>query len=348
MKSWILALVGSLVLTLITLVILLAWPIPRQELFIISIVEFFVGFVLIGLLLELLFFRHIKAIYDMLDKMEQDNYSNPNLSINSKLNPLLRINKEFHSYGSRKHDEINRLKELAKFRREFIADISHELKTPLFAAQGFVHTLMDGAVEDKTVRDKFLKNAARSLDGLDMLVEDLLTISQIESGEIKMHIESFDVVALGLKVIDQMEVKAEKKQLRLLLENEEDEKIIVLADYRRINQVLTNLVSNAIRYTNEESDIFLRFLETESDVQCSVIDRGVGIPEEDLGRIFERFYRVDKSRSKGGTGLGLAIVKHIIEGHNSEVQVVSNVGKGSTFCFRLSKGNLNEISSNYE
>ncbi|MCP4457024.1 MAG: two-component sensor histidine kinase [Cytophagales bacterium] len=310
---------------------------------IISLIEFILSFVVIGLLLEFLFFRHIKAIYEMFDKMEGDDYDGSNLSIDSQLNPLLRINKELHSYGSRKQEEINRLKERAKFRREFVADISHELKTPLFAAQGFVHTLMDGAVKDKEVRDKFLKNAARSLDGLDMLVEDLLTISQIETGEIKMHFESFDIIALSLKVIEQMEPKAEKKGLRILLENEEDEKVAVQADYRRVYQVLNNLVSNAIKYTKDESDIFLRFVETVSDVQCAVIDRGIGIEEEDLSRIFERFYRVDKSRSKGGTGLGLAIVKHILEGHASQVHVVSKVNKGSTFSFRLIKGNPTEF-----
>jgi len=348
MNSRIIASVVGLAIAGLTTLVLWFFYTNLNALFVTALIVFTISALLIKVLIDRIFFRHIYSIYEMLDKIEKDDFSIKGKPNHSRWNPMVRIDEEIYSYATSKQGEIDRLKELAKFRREFIADISHELKTPLFAAQGFVHTLMDGAVEDKMVRDKFLKNAARSLDGLDMLVEDLLTISQIESGEIKMHFESFDVVALGLKVIDQMEVKAEKKQLRLLLENEEDEKIVVLADYRRINQVLTNLVSNAIKYTNEESDIFLRFLKTESDVQCSVIDRGVGIPEEDLGRIFERFYRVDKSRSKGGTGLGLAIVKHIIEGHNSEVQVVSNVGKGSTFSFRLSKGNLNQISSNYE
>ncbi len=302
-----------------------------------ALIIFVFSFTLIKILLDVLFFRHLNAIYDMLDKIENNDFSMPIKQSQVRWNPLRRIDKEIYNYASSKQEEISRLKQLAKYRREFVADISHELKTPLFAAQGFVHTLMDGAVGDKQVRDKFLKKAAKSLDGLDILVEDLLTISQIESGEIKMHYENFDAVEVSLQVLELMEVKAEKKGLRVLLENEDDEKILVHADSRRIFQVLTNLVSNAIKYTDGEGDIFIRFIETKSDVICSVIDRGVGIPEEDIPRIFERFYRVDKSRSKGGTGLGLAIVKHIIEGHGAQVRVMSKINKGSTFSFNLKK-----------
>lgn len=345
MNSWIISLIGSLAITLVTMIVLVfGFEIPELDLVIIGSAQFVVSFLLIKLLLEFLFFRQIKKIYKVLDGMELQNPLESNLSGNSKLNPLHRINTEFRSFVSGKQAEINRLTELAKFRREFIADISHELKTPLFAAQGFVHTLIDGAVGDENVRDKFLKNAARSLDGLDMLVEDLLTISQIESGEIKMHFETFNVVSLALKVIDQIEAKAEKKGLRVLLENEDDEKIFVHADHRRISQVLANLVSNAIKYSKDKSDIFIRFTERQSKVECSVIDRGVGISAEETGRIFERFYQVDKSRSKRGTGLGLAIVKHILEGHDTKVQVRSMIDRGSTFSFTLAKGDPKENS----
>ena len=305
-------------------------------------IAFILCFLSVWVLLEFLFFRHIKAVSEMLDRMEEEDFRPSRLSFNPRLNPLSRINREIYRYVAGKEAEINQLKQMAKFRREFIADISHELKTPLFAAQGFVHTLLDGAVSDKEVRMKFLKKAARSLDGLDILVQDLLTISQIESGEIKMHFENFDIVAMGNRVIEQMEGKAEKKNLNLVLENEDDEEIFVHADYRRIYQVLTNLVSNAIKYTNKESDIFIRFLETSTEVECSVMDKGVGISQDDLNRIFERFFRVDKSRSTGGTGLGLAIVKHIMEGHGSQVTVESVVDKGSTFSFKLIKGNREE------
>ena len=226
------------------------------------------------------------------------------------------------------------------FRKEFIADISHELKTPIFAAQGFVHTLLDGAVKDKSVRNRFLKKAAKSLDGLDMLVQDLLTLSQIETGEIKMHFEDFDIRRLTEEVFEQFENKADKKMIDMRFEPNIPEEVIVYGDWQRINQVMTNLISNAVKYSGEKSKIRVNFIPIDGEVEVVVRDTGEGIPEEDVKRIFERFYRVDKSRSreKGGTGLGLAIVKHIMEGHNTKVEVKSSPGKGSEFKFRLKAG----------
>lgn len=338
MSSRSLALVTGLLIATITTLFL--WMVPsvgQLALVIAGLLSFSSSYILIRILLETLFFRHINTIYDMLDKMQDSDFT---LSQKSTINPLKDIKSEISSYVSSKQEEIKRLKQLENFRREFIADISHELKTPLFAAQGFVHTLLDGAVKDKKIRKKFLKKAARSLDGLDILVQDLLTISQMESGEIKMHFESFNVVGLAQQVVDQMEGKADKKKIEIILKNDPEEKIFVHADYQRIFQVLANLISNSIKYSPKKTVITLYFEETDRDVKCSVSDQGVGIPPEDLGRIFERFYRVDKSRSKerGGTGLGLAIVKHIMEGHGSHVTVESEVGKGSTFYFRLIKG----------
>jgi len=338
MSSRSLALVtGLLIATITTLFLWMVPSITKLALVITGLLSFSSSYILIRILLETLFFRHINTIYDMLDKMQDSDFT---LSQKSTINPLKDIKSEISSYVSSKQEEIKRLKQLESFRREFIADISHELKTPLFAAQGFVHTLLDGAEKDKKIRKKFLKKAARSLDGLDILVQDLLTISQMETGEIKMHFESFNVVGLAQQVIDQMEGKAEKKKIEIVLKNDPEEKIFVHADYQRIFQVLANLISNSIKYSPKKTVITLYFEETDRDVKCSVSDQGVGIPPEDLGRIFERFYRVDKSRSKerGGTGLGLAIVKHIMEGHGSHVTVKSEVGKGSTFYFRLIKG----------
>lgn len=333
------ALVTGLLIASITTAFL--WMVPSitsTALIIGWLLSFSSSYILIRILLDTLFFRHINTIYEMLEKMQDKDFT---LSTSSRsVNPLKKINREISSYVSSKEEEIERLKQLETFRREFIADISHELKTPLFAAQGFVHTLLDGAVKDKTVRDKFLKKAARSLDGLDILVQDLLTISQMETGEVTMHFESFNIIPMALQVIDQMEGKAEKKKLEIELENDPAEKIFVHADYQRIYQVLANLVSNAIKYSKKKKTITISFEETETNVLCKVEDQGYGIPAEDLGRIFERFYRVDKSRSKerGGTGLGLAIVKHIMEGHGSAVNVESVVNEGSTFSFQLIKG----------
>lgn len=286
--------------------------------------------------MEFLFFRQIEDINESLKRIQETGLTLK--SRTSSINPLKRINKEISSFAETKEKEIEELKERENFRREFIADVSHELKTPLFAAQGFVHTLLDGAINDKEVRKKFLKKAAKSMDALDLLVQDILTISQIESGEIKMHFENFDILELCNEVVDQLDVKAEKQGIELKIQKKL-KPVIVRGDYRRIYQVVINLISNAIKYTRRGGRIKVSFKEVNDNVEFCVEDNGRGIPESDLSRIFERFYRVDKSRSreKGGTGLGLSIVKHIVEGHNSEIKVESEYRKGSKFYFELEK-----------
>ena len=297
------------------------------------------AYLLISIILEFLFFREINKIYDVFSKLGNQDYSFVNeMEEQTTLNPLKRINQEIYTYAASKQQEIDELKRMAAFRREFLADVSHELKTPIFAAQGFVYTLLDGAVKDKTVRNKFLKKAAKSLDGLEMLVNDLLTLSHIEAGEIKMHFETFDMLDLVHDIIDQLENKAEKKSMNIRLD-QDYEKVEVYADYNRIYQVILNLVTNAIKYSEENTEVVLAFEQEGSKVEVFVKDYGAGISPEHLKRIFERFYRIDKSRSKdrGGTGLGLAIVKQIVEAHGSNVTVTSTVGKGSIFSFKLPK-----------
>ncbi len=255
-------------------------------------------------------------------------------------NPLQKINQEIFTFATKKQQEIDELKKLENYRREFLADISHELKTPIFAAQGFVYTLLDGAVDDKQVRDKFLKKAAKSLDGLHILVQDLLTLSQMETGETKMHFENFDLIKLIEDVIDQLEQKADKRGIKIKLFMDITKPYIVNADKLRISQVLTNLVDNAIKYGFDKGSVEV-FVERERDnYMVSIKDNGPGIAPEHLSRIFERFYRIDKSRSKdkGGTGLGLSIVQYIVEAHKSKVSVTSKIGKGTTFSFKLRKG----------
>jgi two-component system phosphate regulon sensor histidine kinase PhoR len=181
-----------------------------------------------------------------------------------------------------------------------------------------------------------LKKAAKSLDGLDVLVQDLLTLSHIETGQIKMHFESIDLYKLTEEVFEQFEGKADKKDVALRIGNP-PQKVIVYADWQRISQVMTNLISNAIKHSFDDSEVVVSFDVSKKYVTTSIRDFGEGIPPDHQARIFERFYRVDKSRSreKGGTGLGLAIVKHILDGHNTKPEVASSPGKGSTFSFRL-------------
>lgn len=269
-------------------------------------------------------------------KLKKKELSNIDRQKSTPLNPIKTINEDIYSFAELKQKEIDELRKLEAFRREFIADVSHELKTPIFAAQGFVHTLLDGAVNDKTVRTKFLKKAAKSLDGLDMLVQDLLTLSHIETGQIKMHFETVNMYELTEEVFEQFEGKADKKDVRLRIDVHH-QKAWVYADWQRISQVMTNLISNAIKHSHDGSEVVVSFQVNKKNVVTHVIDSGEGIPIEDQVRIFERFYRVDKSRSreKGGTGLGLAIVKHILDGHNSKAEVESISGKGSNFSFKL-------------
>jgi two-component system phosphate regulon sensor histidine kinase PhoR len=295
--------------------------------------------ILIYIALEFLVFREITKIYSILNKVKIKDFKLPRKRVFTDVNPLRRLNDEIFAYTTRKQQEIDELKKLEVFRREFLANVSHELKTPIFAAQGFIHTLIDGAVDDKSVRDKFLEKAARSLDGLDALVQDLLTLSQMETGDIKMQYEKFDLYEVTADIFEQLEEKAASKSIKLKFEKNQEKRIMAYADYQRIGQVMTNLIENAIKYGNEGGKVVVSVAPEKDHLVVSVKDDGPGIEPEHLKRIFERFYRIEKSRSKdkGGTGLGLAIVKHIIEAHKSKVSVTSKPGKGSQFSFKLEK-----------
>ena len=339
-----LALLLAISVSVITTLFLSLVPeIEITALLIAFILSFGSSYILSYLLIEYFIFSHIEQIYQRLNSLMEDNFSFASEEYPQRYwhNPIKRINAGLYRYAERKQREIEELKKAEAFRREFIADISHELKTPIFAAQGFVHTLLDGAVKDKNVRIKFLKKAAKSLDGLDRLVQDLLTISKMETGDIKMDFEHFNMYFLVLDVFDQFESKADKKSIKMSISPSASHDSFVYADRQKIFQVMLNLVSNAIKYKKEgEGEVVVGFQQQHDEIEISVKDNGMGIPEEHLGRIFERFYRVDKSRSKdrGGSGLGLSIVKHILERHQSHITAKSATGVGSEFLFRLKKG----------
>lgn len=301
-------------------------------------ISFSVSYLLINITLEFLVFREIGNIYTLLEKIQKKELSEfSDKSSKSSISPLRRINKVINSYALARQKEIDTLQKNAEFRREFIADISHELKTPIFATQGYIHTLLDGAIDDKEVRMKFLKRAGKSLDSLDVLVQDLLTLNQMESGVIKFTFTQFDLKDLLLEVIDQLEHKASKRKVDLVFQYDEDENYITSADKQKIYRVCQNLIFNAVKYNNNQGKVKVSLKSSKHNLHVEIKDNGQGIPPEDLKRIFERFYRVEKSRNKkeGGTGLGLAIVKHILEGHKSKISVSSTVGKGSIFSFSL-------------
>jgi two-component system phosphate regulon sensor histidine kinase PhoR len=239
--------------------------------------------------------------------------------------------------GNLKRD-ITKFEKLERVRSEFLANVSHELRTPIFSIQGFIETLIDGAIDDPKVNREFLQKAYEHSERLNNLLNDLIEISRIESGEMRMSFRYFDIASFLKNVIEEVLPNAEKKSLEIVQCMNSNE-VLVLGDKERLRQVLYNLIDNSIKYTDADGKIEIGFDELPNSVRVFVRDSGAGIGEEHLSRIFERFYRVDKDRSRsvGGTGLGLAIVKHIIEAHNSTVEVMSEIGKGSEFSFSLKK-----------
>ena len=237
-------------------------------------------------------------------------------------------------------EEINILKDQENYRREFLGNVSHELKTPLFTIQGYILTLIEGALKDKKVRGKYLRRSAKGVDRLISIVKDLDLITQFESGIKTVDKTDFNIYELIENVYDLMEFESEKNKTKLLVNNENNTPIIVNADKERILQVLTNLVVNSIKYGKEGGYTEVKVEEYDKDrIIVRVKDNGEGIEDEHLPRLFERFYRIDKNRSrkKGGSGLGLSIVKHIIEAHQEQIFVESKIGQGTEFSFTLKK-----------
>jgi two-component system phosphate regulon sensor histidine kinase PhoR len=300
---------------------------------------FIFGGILIYFALDYLVFQEVNSLYDRIKQIKKKDFSvTPRKQLVEKENPIELLKKELNVYVATKEGEVQDLKKAAKYRQEFLADVSHELKTPIFAAQGFVHTLLDNPDEDLEIRMKFLEKAAKSLDGLDNLVQDLLTVSQIETGAIKIEKKKINLRPLIEEIFEQVEAKAKKRDVKLKLIAPKGE-IQVKADIQRISQVILNLVVNAIKYGNDKGLVQVIINEKKKAYTISVVDNGPGIAEEHLNRIFDRFYRVDKSRAKnsGGTGLGLSIVKHIVQAHNSKISVQSEENKGTRFEFKLEK-----------
>ncbi len=234
--------------------------------------------------------------------------------------------------------DIGKLEKLERVRSEFLANVSHELRTPIFSIQGFIETLIDGAIDDPKVNREFLQKAYEHSERLNTLLNDLIEISRIESGEMRMSFRYFNISEFLKNVVDEMRPKADKKSIRLSTTLDSNE-LLVLGDKDRLRQVMSNLIDNSIKYTDEGGEVEVGVIELRNSVRVFVKDNGSGIGKEHLGRIFERFYRVDKDRSRkvGGTGLGLAIVKHIVEAHNSKIEVKSEPGEGSEFGFLLKK-----------
>jgi two-component system phosphate regulon sensor histidine kinase PhoR len=311
----------------------------------ILIVTFIASFLLFFYSIEYFIYRKIKLIYKTIHSLKTQKYD-AQLSKYSLLNdPISKMNKEVISWARDQKQQMEELKRLADFRKEFLGNVSHELKTPIFNIQGYIHTLIDGAIDDPEVNIRFLKKAAKSADRLSDLVADLLAISQLESGELVMEMERFDINALVKDVYEQLEVRAKERGISLIIKEGCNKPFWVYGDRYRIRQVVLNLVNNSIKYGKELGTTTAAYYDMDENILIEIGDNGEGISQEHLPRIFERFYRVDKSRAResgaGGTGLGLAIVKHIIEAHQQTINVRSTIGQGTTFGFTLKKGTGN-------
>ena len=302
-------------------------------------------FVLFFYSLEYFIYRKIKLIYKTIHSLKTQKYDARLSNFNWKTDPIANMNKEVINWAKDQREQMDELKRLADFRKEFLGNVSHELKTPIFNIQGYIHTLIDGAIDDPEVNVRFLKKAAKSADRLSDLVADLLAISQLESGDLHMEYERFDINAMVKDVYEQLEVRAKERGISLLIKEGCNKPFWVLADKYRIRQVVVNLVINSIKYGREYGTTTAAFYDMDENVLVEIADNGEGIAQEHLPRIFERFYRVDKSRAResgpGGTGLGLAIVKHIIEAHHQSIHVRSAIGEGTTFGFTLLKSGGN-------
>ncbi|MCA1763587.1 MAG: sensor histidine kinase [Flavobacteriales bacterium] len=278
----------------------------------------------------------IKLIFRNMHSMRVER---KNFKLDMRKDVLGDVNKTVVNWAEDKMAEIKDLKEKENFRKEFVGNVAHELKTPIFSIQGYILTLLEGAIEDPNFNKKFLMKAAKSVERMTMIIEDLDTITQFESGNLSLDIEKIDIVELTREVLDIRDNEAENKGITLGFNKPYDRPIFVKADSFRISQVLTNLITNSIKYGKEGGKTTIRFFDIEEHILVEVEDNGPGIDEEHLPRLFERFYRVDKSRSRnqGGTGLGLAICKHIVEAHQQSIDVRSVPGKGSVFSFTLER-----------
>ena len=300
-----------------------------------GVVIFIVLFFIIWLFTELFIYRKIKSIRSFI----QYSRSQKQETRSKKLDALSELENEITALSNERKEESERLEKLETYRKEFLGNVSHELKTPIFNIQGYIHTLLDGALSDPSVNRDFLQRAEKSVDRMITIVEDLQTIAQLEKGELILDEEQFDLSELCKDVIHSQEMNAKTNNISLELSFDTSQKIMVVADRFRIRQVLVNLAVNSIRYGKQDGRTAIKISDAGEKVIVEVSDNGLGISKEHLPRIFERFYRVDKSRSRelGGTGLGLSIVKHIIEAHHQTIDVMSTENVGSVFSFSLRK-----------
>ncbi|MBW8686571.1 sensor histidine kinase [Chitinophaga sp. B61] len=331
------ALILSAIITLGTLFIDAPWKVVL----IAFVLTFLVSYYLYLYTLQNFIYRKIKLIYKFIYQTKaskREEFFNKNIL---PLKTIEEVSEDVEKWASQKKEELDNLRRNEEFRKEFLLNLSHELKTPIFAVQGYIHTLLDGALEDPNVNKVFLKNATKNIDRLCRLIDDLDEISKLESGEMTINGENFVIQELIKDVFDTLSLKANTKGIKFNVKKGCEAPIHVLADKEKVRQVLINLVDNSIKYGRTDGHTVASiYVMDDKRVLIEISDDGIGISEEHLPRVFERFYRTDRARSRdiGGTGLGLAIVKHIIEAHGQTINIRSKPEVGSTFGFTLESG----------
>jgi len=301
----------------------------------VSLLIFIISFLIIQYRIQSFLFKRFKELYQDLEMLDS-----PKINKSSVSTDMDSLMEKIEEFAKDKKIEIELLKSQEQYRKEFIGNVAHELKTPIFTIQGYISNLLDGAMDDKVLLDKYLKNTDNSIERLIYIIKDLDLITQLESSTMNLKISSFNIVDLITDIFGQLEIKSKEKNIKLFFDKKYDEQILVEADKVRIEQVITNLLVNSINYGSENgsTEVSISVL-TEKKFIVRMTDNGEGISKEHIPRLFERFYRVDvsRSRSHGGSGLGLAIVKHIVDAHNENIFVNSEPGVGSEFSFTLQK-----------
>ena len=299
-----------------------------------------IQYVVLTYALEKFIYSRIKLVYKSIhtQKLNKDDKKNQIISIHGDI--ISKVNQEVSNWANDRKEEIDALKKMEVYRREFLGNVSHELKTPIFNIQGFILTLMDGGINDPNINLDFLQKSQNNIERMITIVQDLEVISRLETGEATPLVSTFSITMMVREVFELLEPKATERNIKLLFAAEYNDTMLVSADKEKIRTVFTNLIDNSIKYGIPGGRTKVSFYDMDENYLIEISDNGSGIEEQHIPRLFERFYRVDKhrSRAQGGSGLGLAIVKHIIEAHNQTVNVRSTPGVGSTFAFTLKRG----------
>lgn len=340
-KSIYIVLGGSIIITAffyILFAVLYAFiEINKYVVLLVPIIAGIISFVTFYYLVKVYISEKLAILYRSIRKGKGSSSKRSKFSLTEDLIENAEI--ETQKWSEVRNDEIQKLHEQEEFRREFLGNLAHELKTPVFSIQGYILTLLDGGLEDENVNRKFLEKASKATERMTMILEDLDSITKMEVGQIGLDYKNFNIVELVEDVFELLEVNSTKKKVNLQFAKEFDD-VFVHADKNKISQVLFNILNNSINYGKEDGTTDVRFYILNDIITVEISDNGIGIDQTELPRLFERFYRIEKSRNRneGGSGLGLAIVKHIIEAHGQTISVRSTLGIGSTFTFSLDKG----------